>query len=212
MDPKFLFILLGVEIGFLIFNSIQMGASEIHVYSAYNQLPVITAISSASYSCFHTINYCVFGNTQQRFLNIIDLLFISLIVICYSCLITILLRKWENVKIRSNLRITWYVALELLILLIIALRVLLMIIRIERNIGNTHQCSRQNNLVRIENAFTHFFLSIVEAAYIGFDLVNQQTTPRQNLNQTLKHQSEENKNLRFPLFKNISHQGRTSRQ
>jgi hypothetical protein len=198
MDPKFIFVLFFVEIGSLIFNSLHMAASELHVYSAYNQLPVIYHISSKPYSCFSPINYCIYEQQQLRFLKALDLIFISTIVICYACLFIVIVRKWESIKIRSNLRITWYVGLQLLVLLILALHTLLMIILLERDTVNTNQCNKENRLVRVENLFNYFVLTILEVAYIGFDLVNQQASSIDTPQQEFEYGSQALEHLRTP--------------
>lgn len=177
MDPKFIFVLFFVEIGSLIFNSLHMAASELHVYNSYNEIPMVYHISEKPYSCFSNINYCIYEDKQLRFLKVLDLVFISFIVICYGCLFMIILLKWENVKIRSNIKITWYAGLQLLVLLILALHTLLMVILFERDAVNTNNCNRQNRLVRVENVFNYFVLSILEVAYVGFNLVNRQASP-----------------------------------
>ncbi len=86
MDQKFIFVLFFVEIGSLIFNSIHIAASELHVYNAYNELPIIYHIFEKVYSCFSTMNYCIYEDKQLSFMKVLDLVFISIMVICYCCL------------------------------------------------------------------------------------------------------------------------------
>jgi hypothetical protein len=63
-----------------------------------------------------------------------------------------------------------------------------MIILFERETANTIQCNRQNRVIRAENIFNYFVLSILEIAYITFDLVNRQTlsvyTPHEEIEYT----------------------------
>ena len=176
MDPKFIVVLFCVEVGALVFNSIHVIASEIHMYNSYNQKPTIFNISSEIYSCFSTINYCIYEHEQLRFLKIIHLIFVSIIVICYLCLFTLILRKLENLKVRNDLGITWYGAIQLLVLLTLALHTLVMVILYERDYINIKQCNKESRLVRGENLFTYVVLSMLEIAYIGFDILNRQAS------------------------------------
>ncbi|CAF1353965.1 unnamed protein product [Adineta ricciae] len=182
LDPKFILILFCVELGSLIFNSLHIFSPELHVYNAYNEVPIVYQASSKGYSCFSNINYCIYENKQLRFLKILDLIFISLIVISYCFLFVILIRHWQNMKIRSNIKITWYASLQLIIILILSLHILLRIILFERDTTNNNQCNRQNRLIRFENAFNYFVLSIVEISYLAFDLVNRQSLPKEDSN------------------------------
>jgi hypothetical protein len=176
MDPKFIVVLFCVEAGALAFNSIHVKAPEIHIYNSYNEKPIINNLSSRSYYCFSSINHCIYEHKQLRFLKTIHLIFISIIVICYFTLFTIILRKWENTKIRTDLGITWYGAMQLLVLLTLALHTLLMVILYERDYINIRQCNKDSRLVRGENLFTYVILSILEIAYIGFDILNRQAS------------------------------------
>ncbi|CAF0829353.1 unnamed protein product [Adineta ricciae] len=176
MDPKFIIVLFCVEAGALVFNSIHAKAPELHIYKSYNKEPVIYNFSSRIYSCFTTVNYCIYEHKQLRFLKAIHLIFISIIVICYFCLITIVFRKWENSKVRHDLGITWYGAIQLLVLLTLALHTLLMVILYERDNSNIKQCNIESHLVRAENLFTYVVLSMLEIAYIGFDILNRQAS------------------------------------
>jgi hypothetical protein len=176
MDPKFIVVLFCVEAGALVFNSIHVKAPEIHIYNSYNQKPTIYNISSQIYSCFPTINHCIYEHKQLRFLKVIHLIFVFIIVICYLCLFTLILRKWENAKVRRDLGITWYGAIQLLVLLTLALHTLLMILLYERDYMNIKQCNEESRLVRGENLFTYVVLSILEIAYIGFDILNRQAS------------------------------------
>lgn len=176
MDPKFIVVLFCVETGALVFNSIHAKASEIHIYNSYNEQPRHVNISSKIYSCFSSINYCIYEHEQLRFLKIIHLIFVLIIVICYFCLFTIILRKWETRKVRHDLGITWYGAIQLLVLLTLALHTLLMVILYERDYINIRQCNKENRLVRGENLYTYVVLSMLEIAYIGFDILNRQAS------------------------------------
>ncbi|CAF3569485.1 unnamed protein product [Rotaria socialis] len=209
MDPKFIFVLFFVEVGSLIFNSLHIAASELHVHNAYNQLPVIYHISANSYSCFSSINYCIYEQKQLRFLKFLDLMFISIIVICYGCLFTIIICQWGNIKIRPNLKITWYSALELFVLLVLALHTLLMIILFERDTANTNQCNKQNGLVRVENLFNYFVLSILEVAYICFDLVNRQMSSIPIPHPDFEYGAQTAERIRLPSSENNHHVIRT---
>jgi hypothetical protein len=202
MDPKFLFVLFFVEIGSLIFNSFHMAAPELHVYNAYNELPLIHHMPPKVYSCFSNINYCVYEHKQLFFLEILDLVFISIIVLCYGCLFIIILRKWDNIRIRSNLRITWYAGIELLVLFALALHTLLMIVLFERDTENTDQCNRQNRLVRAENIFNYFVLSILEVSYIGFDLVNRQVSSNNTPHEEFEYGAQAVEHRRLPSSEN----------
>ncbi len=202
MDLKFIFVLFFVEVGSLIFNSLHMAASELHVYNAYNELPVIYHVSSKPYTCFSNINYCIYEHKYLLFLKVLDLVFISIIIVCYGSLFIIILRKWENIKIRSNLKITWYAALELLVLFTLALHTLLIIILFERDTVNIDQCNRQNRLVRAENIFNYFVLSILEVSYIGFDLVNRQATSIHTPHQVFEYGAQAGEHLRLPSSEN----------
>ncbi len=176
MDPKFIVVLFCVEAGALVFNSIHAKASEIHIYKSYNNKPLIYNLSSQIYSCFPTVNYCIYEHKQLRFLKLIHLIFITIIVSCYLCLFTIILRKWENSRVRHDLGITWYGAIQLLVLLTLALHTLLMVILYERDYSNIKQCNIESRLVRAENLFTYVVLSMLEIAYIGFDILNRQAS------------------------------------
>ncbi len=179
-----------------------MAASELHVYNAYNQLPVMYHMSSRVYSCFSNINYCVYEHKKLRFLKVLDLVFILIIVICYSCLFIIILRKWENIKIRSNLKITWCAGIQLLVLFTLALHTLLIVILFERDIVNTDQCDKQNRLVRAENLFNYFVISILEVTYIGFDLVNRQVSSIHTLDEDFEYEAQATGHLRLPSSEN----------
>ena len=205
VDPKFLFVLFFIEIGSLVFNSFHMAASELHVYNAYNELPVIYQISSKPYSCFANINYCVYEQKQVLFLKILYLVFISIIILCYATLFTIIVRHWENLKLRSNIKITWYGAVELLVLFTLALRTLLIVILFERDNVNTDRCNQQNRLVRAENIFNYFVLSILELSYIGFDLINRQVTNVDAPNDELEYGGEAAEHLRPPVLESDHH-------
>ncbi|UJR09876.1 hypothetical protein I4U23_014098 [Adineta vaga] len=176
MDPKFIVVLFCVEAGALFFNSLHVSASEIHLYNAYNQHPISYNISSQIYSCFTTVNHCIYEHAQLRFLKVTHFIFISIIVMCYLSLFIIILRKWENTKVRNDLGITWYGAMQLLVLLTLALHTLLMVILYERDYLNIYKCSRESRLVRVENLFTYVVLSMLEVAYIGFDILNRQAS------------------------------------
>jgi hypothetical protein len=176
MDPKFIVVLFCVEAGALVFNSIHVRAAEIHLYNAYNQIPLLFNISSQIYSCFRTVNHCIYEHQHLRFLKITHLIFIVIIVLCYFTLFIIILRKWENVKVRNDLGITWYGAIQLLVLLTLALHTLLMVILYERDYLNIFECSQESRLVRGENLFTYVVLSMLEVAYIGFDILNRQAS------------------------------------
>ncbi|CAF1529511.1 unnamed protein product [Adineta steineri] len=176
MDPKFIVVLFCVETGALFFNTLHVNAPEIYLYNAYNQKPLIYNISSQIYSCFRTVNHCIYEHKQLRFLKITHLIFISIIVMCYLSLFIIILRKWETSKVRKDLGITWYGAMQLLVLLTLALHTLLMVILYERDYLNIYQCSRESRLVRVENLFTYVVLSMLEVAYIGFDILNRQAS------------------------------------
>jgi hypothetical protein len=176
MDPKFIVVLFCVEAGALVFNSIHVHASEMLVYNAYNQEPVTYYISLQNYSCFTTVNHCIYEHKHLRLLKIIHLVFISIIVMCYLFLFTIILRKWENTKVRKDLGITWYGGIQLLVLLTLALHTLLMVILYERDQLNIYECSKESRLVRGENLFTYVVLSMLEVAYIGFDILNRQAS------------------------------------
>jgi len=204
MDPKFLFVLFFVEVGSLIFNSLHMASSEVHVYNAYNELPVIYQISSKAYTCFSTVNYCIYENKQLQFLKILDLVFISIIVVCYGCLFVIIIRKWVDIKIHSKFKITWSSGIQLLVLFTLALHTLLMIILFERDNVNTDQCNKQNRLVRVENIYNYFVLSIIEVAYIGFNLVNRQAAPINTQNQEFQYGDQADEHIRLPSSENIN--------
>jgi hypothetical protein len=176
MDPKFIVVLFCVEAGALVFNSLHVRAPEIHIYNAYNQLPITYNISSQIYSCFKIVNYCIYEHKHLRFLKVIHLIFISIIVICYLFLFIIILRKWENAKVRNDLGITWYGGIQLLVLLTLALHTLLMVILYERDHLNISNCNKESRLVRGENLFTYVVLSMLEVAYIGFDILNRQAS------------------------------------
>ncbi|CAF1482228.1 unnamed protein product [Adineta ricciae] len=176
MDPKFIVVLFCVEAGALFFNSLHVRAPEIYLYNAYNQLPITYNISAQTYSCFAKVNHCIYEHKQLRFLKTIHIVFISIIVLCYLSLFVIILRKWENSKVRKDLGITWYGAIQLLVLLTLALHTLLMVILYERDYLNIYQCSRESRLVRAENLFTYVVLSMLEVAYIGFDILNRQAS------------------------------------
>ena len=176
MDPKFIVVLFCVETGALFFNSLHIIAPEIYLYNAYNQMPIIYNISSELYSCFSKVNHCIFEHKHLRFLKLIHLIFISIIVICYFCLFMIILRQWENSTVRKNLGITWYGAIQLLVLLTLALHTLLMVILYERDHLNIKECNKESRLVRGENLFTYAVLSMLEVAYIGFDILNRQAS------------------------------------
>ena len=176
MDPKFIVVLFCVEAGALVFNSIHVRASEMHIYNAYNQIPVIFNISSQIYSCFTKVNYCIYEHKHLRFLKVTHLIFIVIIVLCYFFLFFIILRKWENWKVRNDLGITWYGGIQLLVLLTLALHTLLMVILYERDHLNIYKCNKESRLVRGENLFTYVVLSMLEVAYIGFDILNRQAS------------------------------------
>ena len=176
MDPKFIVVLFCVEAGALVFNSIHVRASEMHIYNAYNEIPIIFNISSQIYSCFTTINYCIYEHKHLRFLKVIHLIFIVIIVLCYLFLFLIIFRKWENKKVRDDLGITWYGGIQLLVLLTLALHTLLMVILYERDHLNIYKCNKESRLVRGENLFTYVVLSMLEVAYIGFDILNRQAS------------------------------------
>lgn len=176
MDPKFIVVLFCVEAGALVFNSIHVNAPEIHIYNSYNQKPIIYNQSSKIYSCFLTINHCIYEHKQLRFLKVIHVIFILIIVLCYMCLFIIILRKWENSKVQNELGITWYGAIQLLVLLTLALHTLLMVIIYERDYINIQQCNEDSRLIRGENLFTYVVLSMLEIAYIGFDILNRQVS------------------------------------
>jgi hypothetical protein len=171
MDPKFIVVLFCVEAGALVFNSLHVQAPEIHIYNAYNQIPIIYNISSQIYSCFTTINHCIYEHKHLHFLKVIHIIFISIIVLCYLFLFIIILRKWENTKVRSDLGITWYGGIQLLVLLTLALHTLLMVILYERDHLNIYKCNKESRLVRGENLFTYVVLSMLEVAYIGFGYI-----------------------------------------
>ncbi|UJR34397.1 hypothetical protein I4U23_021804 [Adineta vaga] len=193
LDPKFIFILFCVEVGSLIFNSLHMFSPELHVYNAYNEIPVVYQASSKGYSCFSNINYCIYENKQLRFLKILDLIFISIIVLFYICLFILLIRRWENIQIRSNIKITYYSLLQLFLILILSLHILVMIIYFERDTTTNNQCNQQNRLIRLENIFNYFLLSIIEISYMTFDLINRQASP--NFNQQNDNQLPEQRHL-----------------
>ncbi len=176
MDPKFIVVLFCVEAGAFVFNSVHVKAAEIYIYNSYNQKPIVYNLSSQMYSCFLTINHCIYGHKQLRFLKIIHLIFISMIILCYFCLFTIILRRWENSKVQNDLGITWYGAIQLLVLLTLALNTLLTVILYERDYIHMKQCNKESHLVRGENLFTYVVLSILEIAYIGFDILNRQAS------------------------------------
>lgn len=176
MDPKFIVVLFCVEAGALVFNSMHVQAPEIHLYNAYNQIPKFFNISSQIHSCFLTVNHCIYEHRHLRFLKIIHLVFIAVIVLCYFLLFLIILRQWENIKVRNDLGITWYGAIQLLVLLTLALHTLLMVILYERDHLNIYKCNKESRLVRGENLFTYVVLSMLEVAYIGFDILNRQAS------------------------------------
>ncbi|CAF2679435.1 unnamed protein product [Rotaria sp. Silwood2] len=176
MDPKFIVVLFCVEAGALVFNSLHVRAPEVHLYNSYNQIPIIYNVSSQNYSCFTIVNYCIYEHQDLRFLKLIHLIFILIIVMCYLFLFIIILRKWENTKIRTDLGITWYGAIQLLVLLTLALHTLIMVILYERDHLNIYKCSKESRLVRGENLFTYVVLSMLEVAYIGFDILNRQAS------------------------------------
>ncbi|CAF1525942.1 unnamed protein product, partial [Rotaria sordida] len=176
IDPKFIVVLFCVEAGALVFNSIHLNAPEIHIYNSYNQKPIIYNQSSQIYSCFLTINHCIYEHKQLRFLKVIHLIFIIIIVVCYFSLFMIILCKLENTKVQNDLGITWYAAIQLLVLLTLALHTLLMVIIYERDYMNIQHCNEDSRLVRGENLFTYVVLSILEITYIGFDILNRQVS------------------------------------
>jgi hypothetical protein len=176
MDPKFIVVLFCVEAGALVFNSFHVQAPPIDLHNAYNQIPITHNISSQVYWCFTAVNHCIYEHEHLRFLKVTHLIFIVNIVICYFVLFVLILNQWENVKIRSDLGITWYGALQLVVLLTLALHTLLMVILYERDHLNIYQCNRESRLVRGENLFTYVVLSILEVAYIGFDILNRQAS------------------------------------
>ncbi|CAM2707818.1 unnamed protein product [Rotaria socialis] len=191
MDPKFIVVLFCVEAGALVFNAIHVKAPEIHIYNSYNQKPIIFNQSSAQiYSCFLTINYCVYEHKQLRFLKVIHVIFISIIVTCYCGLFTIILRKGANVRVQNDLGITWYGALQLVVLLTLALHTLLMVIIYERDYSNVKNCNEDSRLIRAENLFTYVVLSMLEIAYIGFDILNRQVTIHA-LHQNFEHRARQ---------------------
>lgn len=176
MDPKFIVVLFCVEAGALVFNSIHANAPEIHIYNSYNQKPISFNHSSQTYFCFQTVNHCIYEHQQLHFLKVIHLIFISILVSCYLTLFIIILRKWENTKVRSDLGVTWYAAIQLLVLLTLALHTLLMVIIYERDYINIKNCNEDSRLIRGENLFTYMVLSMLEVAYIGFDILNRQVS------------------------------------
>ncbi|CAF2804362.1 unnamed protein product [Rotaria sp. Silwood2] len=159
MDTKFIVVLFCVETGAWGFNSIHVKAPEIHIYNSYNQKPILYNQSSQIYLCFLTINHCIYEHKQLRFLKVMHLIFVSIIVVCYFSLFTIMLRKWENAKVQNDLDITWYSAIELLVLLTLALHTLLMVIIYERDYINIKHCNENSRLIRGENLFTYVVLT-----------------------------------------------------
>lgn len=190
MDPKFIVVLFCVEAGALVFNSIHMKAPEIHLYNAYDEIPLMINISKQLYSCFHRVNYCIYEHEQLRFLKMVHLIFVFIIVLCYLSLFIIILRKWENNRVQSDLGITWYAAIQLSVLLTLALHTLIMVILYERDYIHIKQCNRESRLVRVENLFTYVVLSILEIAYIGFDILNRQATIHA-VHQDFKYRAEQ---------------------
>ena len=176
MDPKFIVVLFCVEAGALVFNSLHVLAPEIHIYNSYNEVPISLNLSSNIYTCFQSVNHCIYEHEHLRFLKIIHLIFISIIVLCYFFIFILILRKWENMKVRNHLGITWYGGIQLLVLLTLALHTLLMVILYERDHLNINQCNKESRLVRGENLFTYVVLSMLEVAYIGFDILNRQAS------------------------------------
>lgn len=176
MDPKFIVVLFCVEAGALFFNSLHITAPEIHIYNSYNQIPLLQNISSQLYSCFTQVNHCIYEHRHLRFLKSIHLIFILIIVLCYLFLFIIIHYKWENKKIRTDLGITWYGAIQLLDLLTLSLHTLIMVILYERDHLNIYQCNKESRLVRGESLFTYVVLSLLEVAYIGFDILNRQAS------------------------------------
>ena len=206
MDPKFIVVLFCVETGALVFNSIHAAAPQIHIYNSYNQKPIIYNQSSQLYSCFQAVNYCIYEHTELRFLKVIHLIFTSMIVIFYFSLFIIIRHKWENTKIQQNLGITWYGAMELSVLLTLALHTLLMAIIYERDYLNIKQCNKDSRLVRGENLFTHVVLSILEITYIGFDILNRQASIH------ALHQKFENRARKVEYLTTSQNDTPTSRQ
>ena len=185
MDPKFIVVLFCVEAGALVFNSLHVNAPEIHLYNSYNEIPIEYNISSKNYSCFLTVNHCIYEHKHLLSLKIIHLVFIAIIVMCYLILFMIILFKWENTTVRKDLGITWYGAIQLLDLLTLSLHTLLMVILYERDYLNIYKCNKESRLVRGESLFTYVVLSILEVAYIGFDILNRQASIHA-LHQTLE--------------------------
>ncbi|CAF1392132.1 unnamed protein product [Rotaria sordida] len=148
----------------LVFNSIHVKVSKIHIYNLYNQKPIICNESPQIYLCFLTINHCIYEHKQLRFRKIIHLIFIVIIVVCYFSLFIIILR------------ITWYGAIQLLVLLTFALYTLLMVIIYEHDYINIKHCNEDSRLVCGENLFIYVVLSMLEIAYIGFDILNRQVS------------------------------------
>jgi hypothetical protein len=185
MDPKFIVVLFCVEAGALVFNSLHVNAPEIHLYNSYNQIPIEYNISSKIYTCFSTVNHCIYEHKHLLSLKIVHLVFIAIIVMCYLILFIIIFCKWENTTVRKDLGITWYGAIQLLDLLTLSLHTLLMVILYERDYLNIYKCNKESRLVRGESLFTYVVLSLLEVAYIGFDILNRQASIHA-LHQTLE--------------------------
>ena len=77
-----------------------------------------------------------------------------------------------------------------------------MIILFERDTVNTDQCNKQIRLIRFENLFNHFVLSILEVAYIVFDLVNRQTSSIHTSRPGSEYDAQAAEQLRLPSVEN----------
>lgn len=197
MDPKFIVVLFCVEAGALVFNSIHLYAPEINMYNNYEEKPILINVSMKILSCFNRVNHCIYEHEQLRFLKIFHLVFVFIIVLCYLSLFIIILKKWASKKVRSDLGITWYGAIQLLVLLTLALHTLIMVILYERDYIHIKQCNRESRLVRGENLFTYVVLSILEITYIGFDILNRQATIHA-VHQDFEHRARQAQHVLLP--------------
>jgi hypothetical protein len=176
MDPKIVFMLFVVEVSALIFTLSHLRAPEIQLHNAYNQGPVIYSKSRPPqlYYCFAHVNQCVYNEHLHLFpLHILHLIFISITIFCYICVLIILNYGWEEYKMPSDrcYGIKFYRMFQMIIILCLFANTIFLGMSYWQDDLQIHACNEVGRLVRIENMVTYIIINVLETVYNIVDML-----------------------------------------
>ena len=176
MDPKIVFMLFVIEVSALVFTIFHLRAPEIQLFNAYNQDPMMYSkpLPPQRYFRFAHVHQCVYNEHLHLFpLHILHLIFISITIFCYICVLIILKCGWEESKMPSDqcYGIKFYRMFQMIIILCLFANSIFLGMSYWQDDLQIHACNEVSRLVRIENMVTYIIINVLETVYNIVDML-----------------------------------------